>query len=215
MDPTLEALMILALSLVGTALAIVLLRRFTVAESGKTYSLSKLQLLLWTLAISVTYTIVLVRLYAVWGGDFASPGRHIRVSEQLLLLMGISAGAFVVAKGLRSHQASKTNGADPPTLLTEPVDDGKKPSLMDYVSNLKGDLDLSKLQMLIWTVIGLFAYMVRFVSFLGTLKSGSTPDVVQLPDIDPMFVTLMGISQTAYIARKAVPERPEAAETTP
>jgi hypothetical protein len=61
-----------------------------------------------------------------------------------------------------------------------------------------GSSSVTRLQMFVWTWIGIFIYLTVFFGALYTLTLSSSPtqfNEVSLPDIDPTLVVLMGISQ--------------------
>jgi len=72
------------------------------------------------------------------------------------------------------------------------------------VTDNKGNLDLSKVQMLIWTVVALTAYVVQMIHGLRQFDYMNPA----LPNVSETLVVLMGVSQGAYLGRKAFPESP-------
>jgi len=66
----------------------------------------------------------------------------------------------------------------------------------------KNGYSLSKVQLLLWTAVALSAYIVQLVHALPRMDYLHPA----LPDVSGMLVALMGISQAAYLGRKALPE---------
>jgi hypothetical protein len=132
-----------------------------------------------------------------------SPNFTIAASDNLLLLLGFSAGSFVTATGIRGYQHQKTASG-----LRSAVEPEKWRTL---VCDYSGNLDLSKIQMLVWTVVALSAYVVQLVHALPRMDYLHPA----LPDVSGMLVALMGISQAAYLGRKALPESGGGSTGTP
>jgi len=65
----------------------------------------------------------------------------------------------------------------------------------------RADLALTKFQMFGWTIVGVLIYLI---AFWRVITSNDAPYMTSLPDIDGSLVTLMGISQAAYLTGKAV-----------
>ena len=149
-------------------------------------STSKLQWFLWTVVVIFSYVVI----YAarVWSGDYSVISN---IPQNLLIVMGFSITSMVAAKGitvsyLRSGQLTKVqNDPDNKGVSWTVKDDGGFP-------------DLSKIQIMAWTVIGIFVYLIRVIEEIHT---GS---LLELPDIDPALMVLMGLGQGAYIGKKLV-----------
>jgi hypothetical protein len=73
-----------------------------------------------------------------------------------------------------------------------------------------GSSSVTRLQMFVWTWIGIFIYLTVFLGALYTLtlSSSSTQlNEVRLPDVDPTLAVLMGISQGSFVAGKVTSPR--------
>jgi hypothetical protein len=70
-----------------------------------------------------------------------------------------------------------------------------------------GHLDIGKIQMFYFTIIIIFAYGAALTSlFAGT----SSEKIGAFPTLSQSVIALLGISQAAYLANKAVPRTPTA-----
>jgi hypothetical protein len=150
-------------------------------------STSKLQWFLWTVVIVFAYV-------AIWAAR-ALEGNFEPITEipqNLLIAMGLSVTTMAAAKGITaSYVASgrliKTS-ADP----EERRDKGLGP----IVASDEHDPDLSKVQMMIWTLTAIVIYLFAVVDQIGGAHV--------LPDIDATLMVLMGLGQGAYLGKKLV-----------
>jgi hypothetical protein len=151
-------------------------------------STSKFQFFLWTAVVVFAY----VLLYAYRG-----KAEVIRsIPANVLIVMGFSVTTAVGAKGitvsyLNSGQISKpasTQVGSATDLVTH--DDSVTP-------------DLTKIQMLIWTVIAAAIYIHNVYYYLDRYKL-CVGDGCVFPDIDTSLMVLMGLSQGAYLGNKIV-----------
>lgn len=151
-----------------------LLRRLAQHRSQR-FSLSNVQIMLWTL-------LVLYALSFVWIAN----GQLLDISSGVLVLLGISGGTSVLARGVENMA-----GAPAPVVA--------QPQLKDLVTDENGDFDLLRFQMLGFTLFTL-AY-----SFVSVIRSEG------LPEIPDNLYLLMGISNGAYVTGKWVDQaKPEA-----
>jgi hypothetical protein len=124
-----------------------LLRRLAQHPSQR-FSLSNIQILMWTL-------LVLYALAFVWVAN----GMLLDISSGVLILLGISGGTSILVRGVENIGN---------TTMT-PVTD--TPKLKDLITNEKGDFDLLRFQMLGFTLFTL-AY-----SFISVIRSEGLPDI--------------------------------------
>jgi hypothetical protein len=164
------------------------------------FSLSRMQLALWTL-------VVLPLVAAVFFGraftrgtepfDFAVPG-------QVLGLLGLSVGTTVVATGIKARK-DRTR----PAFVAAAHEPSPGQMVLVEEGPNSDSVDLTKVQQLALSVLLAIAYVTTCVHvFLG---AGPTPvsgpaDIGSLPDFDPTFLTLLGVSQLGYVAGK-IPNR--------
>lgn len=182
-------------------------------------SLSRLQLVLWTILILASFlTAVLINIHR--GG--ADPLK-IALPETLWALMGISTTSLIGSPLIRGAKKDaptneeeknktlnimKTQGVDPEKVDTVgQIICNKNPDDASWSELFKGDevgnaahLDLGKIQMFYFTVVVWFAYAIALIS---KLKGGS-PIIDAFPDVGSGMMTLLGISHAGYLANQAV-----------
>lgn len=163
----------------------------TVDERGK-FSLSRLQALAWTFLISLAYL-----------GIAVNVGKFVDVPNNLITLMGVSLGSAVASQAIKTYKINTQNTVEAvPTNPIAPADQPAPvigpPKLIDLISEEERGytslLSLGKFQMLVWTIISLAVYLVILFQDFGSK--------VELPDVTYTMVTLMGISQGAYLVQK-------------
>lgn len=178
------------------------------------FSLSKWQWFTWTAIIVFSYVaIISSRMLA---GNWETG--NIDFPSNLWLVMGYSTITVIAAQGIAQHKAKpkppqNEQGLQTPqaakTAASDKVDKSKteqeegKPGLTNLVSDKWGNLDLSKIQLIVWTVISIGIYLAMVVN---EVNNGS-PAV--LPDIDMTLMALMGLSSAGYLGKKAIsPQNP-------
>jgi hypothetical protein len=183
-------------------------------------SLSRLQMILWTIVVlSGFLTAALANIAA----GQASP-LSIAIPAELWLLMGISTTSLVGSPLIKSTKtAKKPNEAERTStfnlMAKEGVDTKKLASKGQIVVNtalekarwsdlFKGEesgnaaqLDLSKVQMFFFTLILVIAYGAA----IGTAFTGTAPKFDSFPALHSGMVALLGISHGGYLVHKAVP----------
>jgi IPT/TIG domain len=166
-------------------------------------STSKFQVLLWT--IVVLYGYVVVESARFMRGEFDVLDK---IPPNVLIALGFTIGTATVAKGITTAFVAsgriKREPADRPTTLatTSSAGSAKTKQASDptagpgaLVAEDDGRPDLSKAQLLAWTMLALIVYLVR-VHYQLRLQQP------QLPDIDAPLMVLMGLGQGAYIGKK-------------
>jgi hypothetical protein len=150
---------------------------------------SKSQMAIWFFVLLIGYVSLSI-LRAIYS-DLRLIG-GIGIPQNLLLLSGVSvltyAGAKVITQSqVNSNPESKpnsTNGA----------------SLSDFVTDDNGHTDFGDLQMTMITLLAVVVYLFQLINFLGVLKLYKS---VTLPDVDTTILSIFGLSQGAYLAKKA------------
>jgi len=155
-------------------------------------STSKFQFLVWTAVVVFSYA----WLYAarVRAGH---PEAIDTIPRNVLLAMGISIVTLTGAKAITSSYILSGRINKP-----EPVE-GAKTS--DLVADDDDIPDLTKIQMLVWTLIAVVVYLVRvngWVAHFSSCPQGAADCV--FPDIDAALMVLMGLGQGAYLGNKLV-----------
>ncbi|HVE71797.1 MAG TPA: hypothetical protein VNI54_10545 [Thermoanaerobaculia bacterium] len=186
-----------------------------------TMSLSRMQTVLWTVLITASFiSVAFERLYSK---ATAANALDFTVPETLLGLIGISltsaVASSVVNSGKAAKQASvaqvqqaaqKTNESVQATGTLFGYDHHSKASFMDiFEGDELGDahaIDLGKIQMFFFTVVGAAVYLGEMYSQLAT---GPT----SLPALPENLVILMGMSHAGYVGNKMVNRTPEVPAT--
>ena len=83
-------------------------------------------------------------------------------------------------------------------------DTSKKTNVGAIVKDDTGFPDLSKMQMMAWTVIAIGTYVIEVVSAIHGASVTKSTEALKLPDIDSALMVLMGLGQGAYIGKKLV-----------
>jgi hypothetical protein len=156
-------------------------------------SLSRLQMVLWTVVIlSGLLAIALANIGLGGPAPLA-----IVVPTQVWLLLGISTTSLIGSPLLNSNKRSAGQIDTNDSVHDAGVDDLFRG---EEVSN-QDTLDLARVQMFFFTLVLVLAYAV----LLGSVFVKSTGAISGLPDIDPSMTTLLGISHAGYLANKAIP----------
>lgn len=201
------------------------------------YSLSRLQMFLWTwLVLSAVSAVALARAFA-FGDDRLGPSTafNIVIGNDLFVVMGIS---FFSGAASPALMALKAQGASDPTqrelasrrlnetisarggIMSRPT--SQPPRLSDLVEGDElasaGVIDLSKVQQLMLTVtmVGIYAAML-FNLFVGDAFLGSVDKKegiwTVLPPLTEDMVTLIALSHAGYLGYKAAPKPPAAPDS--
>lgn len=184
-------------------------------------SLSRLQMLAWTIITLSAYgTIVIARI-----AENPVIAMDVVIPKALWFLMGISTTSLVGSPLVRSIKRAKSAAlmeSEADELLAE---QGKNPGSVrmegQVVSNRSAEdaewgdmfrgeevsnvtqLDLAKIQMFLFTFLMALAYSIAIGSMLRGLTDGAVPS--ELPEVGNGMLVLLGISNTGYLANKAVP----------
>lgn len=148
----------------------------------ETYSLSKLQFYMWTLAALFGYAYLVISRVKIQGGSWPD------VPGTLPGIIAIAGGTAVGAQVITTMKGSQGGGE-------------QWPSVADLITS-GGVVAIDRVQMLLWTIfgVGIFLYMVV------QLGPGTITD---LPAVPETLLYLMGLSSAGYLggklARKAGP----------
>lgn len=157
----------------------------------KRLSTSKCQFFMWTIVALFSYASV----YAarIGAATIGSPSNSSApdLPGNLLLAMGFSITSAVAAKGIT------VTGINNGSLSKEHVDE-KDATSGDLVKDDAGAIDLTKVQVLGWTIIAIGAYLANVIRVIHTEK------LATLPDIDTALMVLMGLGHGAYLGKKLV-----------
>jgi hypothetical protein len=168
---------------------------------GRKLSASLLQLWVFTLVTVFAYaSTTAARIIELKPNEPMIPLPEIPVN--LLILMGLSVVTVASSKGITVSYLEK--GEIP------------KEDKGNVFENREGATDLTKAQMLIWTILAAVVYIAGFGRFIDAkcympadtqnipTKQTGCPEGFALPDIDGALLVLMGVSQGGYVAGKLV-----------
>lgn len=206
---------ILIVSFLGTLKKKFGIYDFFIGDEG-TYSLSRLQAVLWAIVI-ISYQISVIGAILV-NKNATLFNYQASFSESSVWLLSLSLSSYIMVKGIMVDKISKN-----PMIKNRR---SKNPQWCDILIGDNG-LDFAKCQMLIWTVIAIFAYLVSCYYFINHLlidtpekinemfkhfyedysssEIAKKPELPFVPYLPWTFVVLMGISQGAYVGKKLVP----------
>jgi hypothetical protein len=146
------------------------------SEDGR-YSISRLQMYLWTVAVVMGFGAVFMYNYG-----FTVPD----IPESLYMLMGVNLAAAVASTAINTVKTKDKR-----------LHKEEKPDFWsDVFFESPGSLDLPRTQMFVWTVISLCVFF--FLLYKSLVQNDPS-----LPDIPTGLIVLMGISQGAYLGTKA------------
>jgi hypothetical protein len=189
-------------------------------DSRNKLSLSRLQMLMWTVVILSSFlAAVLINIEK----QYPEP-MSISVPPELWLLMGISTTSLVSSPLIlnlkKSQSASEEKKAWAFEQLARQAVDITKIAIHGQIvvnqtpqaaqwSDLfrgsetgnAGQLDIGKLQMFFFTLVLVLAYG----SGLAALFNDNAERIAALPAIDSGMLTLLGISHAGYLVSKAIP----------
>lgn len=169
---------------------------FAMAKGGdaenSNHSASLLQMLVFTMLCVFAYTSV----FAARVGEISGLlNGWVGVPTNLLVMMGISIGTAVASRAIKVEQVKNGLVADSP-----------EHDLSSLTTHRDGRTDLIKIQMLIWTLIGVAVYLMqlwRYMANSGFLGDPAHPELPPtLPDIDTAFMVLLGASQGGQIVNQ-------------
>jgi len=179
-------------------------------------STSKFQFFVWTGTVLFAYVAIYVA-RLVHGHDLSFFGD---LPRNTLIVTGSSIVTLTAAKAITSNQVAnglsqKTSVASPsppaattPTITdttgtpaptpVAPVKPPVNPGAAALFQDDDGILDISKLQLVAWTTIGVVWFVLRVGEVI--MHYARPP----LPEIDPALMALMGFGQAAYLGKKLV-----------
>lgn len=219
-----EALL-MAMALIGVGLGVTGRMFGAAIDDRNRVSLSKLQMLMWTIlavaALTTLLTYWLHSFFAIAPAPLVKGAAAVAIIPgALLLAMGISATSFVATPLLLSLKSSEQPTDDDKDALATArgvgdlsnrgkVDSRGDPAEAKFSDIFHGDevgnalsIDVSKVQQIFISLllIGLYGGAI-FSTFTGPIAQ-----VHGLPSMSDDFVKLLGISHASYLAYKAAPK---------
>jgi hypothetical protein len=140
-------------------------------------SLSAFQILLWT--IVTVWSLLFV---------FFSAGNLLAMTEQVMVLLGFAGAGSLAARWVAASRE--------PTPAHASSDVGLRPPEFWAILENRGQLDLFKLQLFLFTVL-----IAAYVVFRVVRQSA-------FPELDPQLLMLMGVSNSLYVGSKFAPPSP-------
>jgi hypothetical protein len=156
-----------------------LLLRVISTEDGYA-SLSQLQIVLWTVVVGMSAIYVMTL-----------SGNLISISDGTLILLGIASATAL---------AARLPGSGPPTRAPlDPSAPPAEPQWSDLIipDRSTGEIDVTRLQMLSFTLITAAFVLVKVVTDY------------EIPSIPANFLVLMGISNGVYVGGRSLPSQPK------
>ncbi len=194
-------LMIVCFAIIGRLPPIVDWRGVLIDQRNK-MSLSRLQLVMWSILV-ISTVITDGVLNAVW--DRPNP-LSLAIPNELWIVLGISTASFVAAPMVLG-----TKGKDLDTNL--PYEHAWRDIFYGDDTGNADQVDFSKVQQFFFTVVLVIEYAVSIgEKLVATIPSSS--QLLVFPGLDPGFIGIMAVSQTAYIAYKAIPQNKTDSEKT-
>ena len=194
-------------------------------DDRKQMSLSRFQLVLWTLVILSAYlAIVLGRIHAI---DITDPSASaalqsamiIAMPWQLIALLGISltavAGTSLILGTKKGIELTPDRASDIQDMLDKKnrrnegtVCENKEIKDANFTDMFKGDevadcatINMAKVQMFFFTIVIVVAYSLIILNLMIV----KPPVELAFPEFSQELVTVLGLSNAGYLTEKAVP----------
>ncbi len=204
-------------------------------DDRKQMSLSRFQLVLWTLVILSAYlAIVLGRIHAI---DITNPSASaalqsamiIAMPWQLIALLGISltavAGTSLILGTKKGIELTPERASDIQEMLDKKnrrnegtVCENKEIKDANFTDMFKGDevadcatINMAKVQMFFFTIVIVVAYSLIILNLMIV----KPPVELAFPEFSQELVTVLGLSNAGYLTEKAVPSTKTNVDTLP
>ncbi len=178
-------------------------------DERKVMSLSRLQIIIWTvILLSAYFTIASARIHAGVVDPLA-----IKLDWQLWALMGISSASLVGTPLIISQKKAKAiaqtetyKGVEKDQIegivfVNRENKDAKFTDMFegDEVKN-QGHIDMSKVQMFFFTIISALSYIALLFNMLSVEPS----NIAKFPEVSEGLLAILAISHSAYLANKGI-----------
>ncbi len=173
-------------------------------DSRGRYSLTHLQLVLWT------FVVIPLIAGVFWGRLFSGQPQtalSFTIPNYLLLVLGISVASAAASTATKAYKDS--TGADIPHSVPGAQDKSIRPFFAQVFMLEEGPManrvvDVTKFQNFWFTLILVAAYLALAI---GTFSGASSPAKIDaLPDFTPAMATILALSHAGYLAGK-LPQR--------
>lgn len=181
-------------------------QKFVIGADNR-YSNYKVQVVLWFSVLMTVYLATLgLRAYLLDWDYFGGIG----ITENLLALTGFSTLTYGAAKTVTVQKddaakqviADVTSGVAAASVADViPKENAKNANLVkDLFQNDHGEFDLGDTQMFFFILLAVATFFITSFHFLGWLEYAQQ---ISLPDVDTTLLSSLGLSQGAYLAKKA------------
>jgi hypothetical protein len=176
-------------------------------DSRGRYSLTRLQIVVWTVVIiSLISGVFFGRLFhqMVDSSGGVTDAFNFTIPSTLFGLLGISYGSTVLSTAIKTAKNSNPDQAE----VTAASGPGHPPRLGQVLLAEQGRLadqtiDVGKFQNFIITIVLVVGYTAE--AAVSIHSAGSADGVTSLPDLSGQFLTLLGISHAGYLSLKLPP----------
>ena len=156
-------------------------------------STSKAQWLMWTIAVAFSYVAIYTMRSLHGNHDALST-----VPQNVLLALGFSTFTMAGAKGITTAYVADGR-------VSKGGQSSDQSRVGDLLKDDSGATDLSKSQLLIWTLIAIGIFLANVVYQIGSIATnGANPGNDSLPDINQALLVLSGLAQGGYLGKKLV-----------
>jgi hypothetical protein len=167
-------------------------KKFVIGADNR-YSNSKIQVVLWFSVLMTVYLATLGLRVLMLGWDYFG---GIGIAENLLALSGISTLTYGAAKAITVQKVENAPKVD----REGPKSGGQPNILSDLFQNDNKEFDLGDTQMFFFILLAVATFLMLSFHFLGWLEYAKQ---ISLPDVDTTLLSSLGLSQGAYLAKKA------------
>lgn len=184
-------------------------------DSRNKMSLSRLQVVLWTVVVLSAFLAAAVERISAGEADPLA----IAVPPEVWGLLGISAGSLAGSAIIKSGRTNDDDATlaqvdaapNASALLNNLQDTNDSPREASPADLFRGELegskehlDVGKVQMFLFTLVVVLAY----ARALSAAFDASGTTISALPDLSPGMLALLAISHAGYLANKSVPMNP-------
>lgn len=174
-------------------------------------SLSRFQMLAWTLLIVSAYQVAVILNIKVGATDPLA----VKIPEELWFVMGISSTSLIGAPLIVRRNRSPANNApgtnpNPQPDLNNVAPVNREASWSDlFTATQPGQesvVDISRVQLFFFTVVAILAYGYSIANTFWIMSHSEDPaaSISTFPIVSSGLVALLGISHTAYLGGKYV-----------
>jgi hypothetical protein len=158
-------------------------------------STSKFQWFAWTGVIAGAYCAVYTARILMDHHDPIS-----QIPNNVLIALGFSTATMATAKGVTAAYVAQGRVPKEPSPVAA---NSKNASIAGgLLTDDAGIVDLSKVQLMTFTIIALAVYVYTVTNQLSQILAETKAMNLGLPDIDASLMVLMGLSQAGYVGKK-------------